>query len=96
MPAAVGELLATRRAAMRPRWSQQFLADELIRRGYPATRTQIARLENSPPTEHKAALLAAAALALQIPVDAVIEAIIRDYAAVQQRVAAIVARSGPT
>lgn len=92
--ATVGELVATRRAAMRPMWSQQFLADELTRRGYPATRTQIARLENSLPTKHKAPLLAAAALVLRIPDDEVIEAIMRDYASVQRRVAATVARSG--
>ena len=85
-----GELVATRRAAMRPRWSQQFLADELTRCGYPATRTQIARLENSLPTKHKSALLAAAALVLGIPNAAMIDAVTRDYAIVQQRVAAIV------
>ena len=86
----VGELLATHRAAMRPRWSQQFLADELTRCGYPATRTQIARLENSLPTKHHSALLSAAALVLRIPNAAMIEAMTRDYAIVQQRVAAIV------
>ena len=88
----VGELVATHRAAMRPRWSQQFLADELTRCGYPATRTQIARLENSLPTKHHSALLAAAALVLRIPNAAMIDAMTRDYATVQQRVAAIVTR----
>lgn len=64
---------------MRPRWSQEFLADELTRRGYPATRGQIARLEHAVPGAHDSELLAAVAQALQIPLEAVQRALKEDF-----------------
>ena len=86
MLAAVGQLVASARAAMRPKWSQRFLAEELTLRGYPTTRSQITRLENSEATLHDAELLAAAALILQIPDESVLLAIVEDYARVRERV----------
>ena len=68
---------------MRPRWSQQFVADELTRRGYPATRSQVARLENSPPSQCNPVLLAAVARVLEISDGSVERAIIADYRSVQ-------------
>ena len=93
MRSAVGELIAAARAAMRPRWSQQFLAEELTLRGYPATRSQIARLENSLPCEHSAELLAAAAHVLGIPQRSVQRAIMDDYGSVYQRIAEALAEA---
>lgn len=70
---------------MRPRWSQEFLAEELTRRGYPATRGQIARLEHTVPGAHDSELTAAVAQALQIPLQAVQRAREDDFERVWHR-----------
>ena len=88
MPSTLGHLLASARAAMRPKWSQQFLADELTLRGYPATRSQIARLENSPACGYNAELLAAATRCLGIADESVHRAILDDYRGIEARVVA--------
>ena len=79
--------MAAARAAMRPRWSQRFLAEELTLREYPATRSQIARLENRPPNDYDAELLAAAALVLRVPYESVQQAIVNDYRTAYERIA---------
>lgn len=86
MPGTVGLLITSARRAKRPRWSQQFLAEELERLGFPATRNQIARLELSVPTRHPDELLAAAATALEIDVDAVARAVSVDYRTLHEQV----------
>ena len=88
MLSTVGHLLASARAAMRPKWSQQFLAEELTLRGYPATRSQIARLENSPACAYNLELLAAATRVLTIPDESVQRAMLEDYRGIQERVVA--------
>ena len=96
MPGAVGQLIAFARRAKRPRWSQQFLAEELERLGYPATRNQIARLEPSGPTRHADELLAAAATALEIDVDTVMRAVSEDYGTLHQQVRQRIAPQRPS
>jgi transcriptional regulator with XRE-family HTH domain len=64
---------------MRPRWSQQFLADELTLRGFPATRGQIARLENCDMNMYDANLLAAVACLMGVADELVRRAIVDDY-----------------
>ena len=86
MRSAVGELIASARAAKRPRWSQQFLADELTLRGFPTTRSHIARLEGGPRASHKEDLLCACAIVLEIPDELVVRAIIADYRSVYERI----------
>ena len=86
MRSAVGELIASARAAKRPRWSQQFLADELTLRGFPITRSHIARLENSPRTGHREDMLCASALVLGIPRELVEQTILVDYRSVCERI----------
>ena len=88
MPSAVSDLIATRRQTQRPRWSQQFLADELQRLGYPATREQIARLERSEPLRANPELIAAVTLALGIEADALRQALFEDFHTVESSVAA--------
>ncbi len=73
---------------MRPRWSQQFLADELTQRGFPVTRSQIVRLETSGSNPRTFELVAAIAIVMPIPVSAVRESIIRDVLAAHEEVAA--------
>lgn len=68
---------------MRPRWSQDFLAEELTLRGYSVTRGQVARLETAPPGRHDAELLAAIAEIMSIPDPLVRRAIMEDYEALQ-------------
>ena len=51
----------------------------MLRRGFPTTRNQIARLERSEPTLYSCELLAAAALCLGIEPAAVLAAIAEDY-----------------
>lgn len=86
MSAAVGELISFRRASMRPRWSQRFLAEELTFRGYAATRSQIARLENAAPGQHNIELLAAAACVLSVMPEELHGAIIDDCKTVYRQV----------
>ena len=95
MPGAVGQLIASARGAKRPRWSQQFLAEELERLGFPATRNQIARLELSGPTRHPDELLAAAATALEIDIDTVVGAVSEDYRTLHQQVRERIAPQRP-
>ncbi|MEE8422453.1 MAG: hypothetical protein V3S31_06725 [Dehalococcoidia bacterium] len=83
MPAQVGQLIASARTRMRPRWSQDFLAEELTLRGYSVTRGQIARLETASPGRHDAELLAAIAEIMAIPDALVRRAIMEDYEALQ-------------
>lgn len=85
MRSALSELIAEARSAQRPKWSQQFLADELSRYGQETTREQIARLERSAPFRVNPQLLAAAALLLRVEHDALSRAILRDYATVAER-----------
>ena len=44
MDSAVGRLIQQARLGRRPKWSQQFLADELCRIRYETTREQVARI----------------------------------------------------
>ena len=87
MPGAVARSVAAARGSRRPRWSQQFLAEELTRRGYPATRNQIARLELSAANHHRAALLAAVAAVLAIDAETIVRAVAGDYLALHQLMA---------
>ncbi len=73
---------------MRPRWSQRFLADELTRRGFPVTRSQIVRLETSGPNARTIELVTAIAIVMPIPVSAVRDGIVRDLLAAHEKVAA--------
>ena len=86
MRSAVGELIASARAAKRPKWSQQFLADELTLRGFPATRSHIARLESSRRAGHREDMLCASAIVLEIPHELVEQAILADYRSVCERI----------
>lgn len=95
MPGAVGQLIASARRAKRPRWSQQFLAEELEWLGFPATRNQIARLELSGPTRHSDELLAAAATALEIDVDTVARVVSEDYCMLHRQVRQRIAPQRP-
>ncbi len=95
MPGAVGQLIASARRAKRPRWSQQFLAEELERLGFPATRNQIARIELSAPTRHPGELLAAAATALDIDLDTVARAVSDDYRTLHEQVSQRIAPQPP-
>lgn len=79
MPCEVGELIAQMRMTRRPKWSQQFLADELCLMGYDATREQIARLERAEPLRVNPELVAAAAFALGIEREDLHSAIVSDY-----------------
>lgn len=76
---AVAALFRNERAFRRPRWSQQFLADELCRLGYDATRERIARLEVARPLEYNAELILTVATALRISERALFDAIWLDY-----------------
>ena len=82
MSSAVGCLIQQARVSRRPKWSQQFLADELCRVGYETTREQIARMERTEPCRANAELLAAAAMALQIDEQTLQGAILADYLSV--------------
>ena len=86
MRSAVGNLVARSRAGMRPRWSQQFLSDELTRRGFPVTRSQIARLETGVPNSRSMELVAAIAIVMPLPVSSVTDAIVHDFLAAHERV----------
>ncbi len=72
---------------MRPRWSQQFLSDELTSRGFPVTRSQIARLETGVLNVRSSELVAAIAIVMPIPVSAVTDAIVHDFLGAHERVA---------
>ena len=87
MPGSVARSVAVARRSRRPRWSQQFLAEELTRRGYPTTRNQIARLELSEANQHRADLVAAVAAVLAIDAETIVCAVASDYLAVHQRMA---------
>ncbi len=87
MPGAVARSIATARRSQRPRWSQQFLAEELTRRGYPTTRNQIARLELSEANHHRADLVAAVVAVLAIDAETIVRAVASDYLALHQRMA---------
>ena len=87
MPGAVAPSVATARRSRRPRWSQQFLAEELTHRGYPTTRNQIARLELSEANQHRADLVAAVAAVLAIDAETIVRAVASDYLAVHQQLA---------
>jgi hypothetical protein len=78
----VGELVQRARAQQRPRWSQQFLADELTRLGYTITREQIARFERSDPLRTNIELLAALAFVLKLDLQQLQAALFADYLAV--------------
>jgi hypothetical protein len=82
MESAVGRLIQQARMSRRPKWSQQFLADELCRLGYETTREQIARLERCEPCRANAELLAAVALALHLDEQVLQAAIFSDYLSV--------------
>ena len=84
MSSAVGYLIQQARVSRRPKWSQQFLADELCRVGYETTREQIARMERSEPCRVNAELLSAAAMALQIDEPTLQAAILADYDAIAE------------
>ena len=73
---------------MRPRWSQQFLSDELTRRGFPVTRSQIARLETGVPNARTMEIVAAISVVMPIPINSVTDAIVQDFFAARERVAA--------
>ena len=88
MASAVAGLIASVRAEKRPPWSQAFLADEMLRRGFATSRNQIARLERSEPTLYSYELVAVAGLCLGIELTAVLAAIAEDYLIVQRRMAA--------
>ncbi len=75
---AAGELVAGSRSRQRPPWSQEFLAEELSRRGRQTSRNQIARLELSLPGRCDLRLFAAAAIALGIERDGVVSAVAAD------------------
>ena len=87
MPGAVARSVATARRSRRPRWSQQFLAEELTRRGYPTTRNQIARLELSEANQHRADLVAAVAAALAIDAETIVRSVASDYLMLHQQMA---------
>ncbi|MEX2446705.1 MAG: helix-turn-helix transcriptional regulator [Dehalococcoidia bacterium] len=75
-----GNLIRQARLARRPKWSQQFLADELTERGYGTTRSQIARLERGDAVHAGSAeLLTAAAIVLEVDVETFQNAVIADY-----------------
>ena len=82
MNSAVGRLIQQARVGRRPKWSQQFLADELCRVGYETTREQIARIERSEPCRLNAELLAASAMVLDIEEPVLQGAILSDYLSV--------------
>lgn len=88
MASAIAGLIASARAAKRPSWSQAFLADDMLRHGFPTTRNQIARLERSEPTLYSHQLVAAAGLCLGIEPAAVLAAIAEDYLTVHRGMAA--------
>jgi hypothetical protein len=72
----------------RPRWSQQFLADELTRMGYATTREQIARLELSEPGRANVELVAAITVALRLDDQVSQAAIFSDYLSVMSALSA--------
>lgn len=78
----VGQLVQRARAEQRPRWSQQFLADELCRLGYATSREQIARFERGEPLRTNVELLAAVAFVLKLHHDALQSALFEDYLSV--------------
>jgi hypothetical protein len=82
MESAVGRLIQEARLSRRPKWSQQFLADELCRIGYETTREQIARLERCEPCRANAELLAAISAALHLDEQVLQTAIFEDYLSV--------------
>ena len=84
MTCEVAELIATARLDQRPKWSQQFLADELCRLGYEATREQIARLERAEPLRANAELAAAAAYALGVTREQLHAAVVADYLSIER------------
>ena len=86
MAGAVAQLARGLRRAKRPRWSQQFLAEELTRHGHAATRNQIARLEISESNRHPPELVAAIAVLLDADLNDLVKAIARDYLTVHRRV----------
>jgi hypothetical protein len=65
-----------------------FLAEKPTLRGYPATRSQIARLESSLACTYNAELLAAATRVLRIPDESVPRAMLDDYRTIQDGVVA--------
>jgi hypothetical protein len=79
MESAVGRLIQEARLSRRPKWSQQFLADELCRIGYETTREQVARLERCEPCRANAELLAAVSAALHLDEQVLQGAIFADY-----------------
>ena len=82
MMSHVGQLVQRARAEQRPRWSQQFLADELCRLGYATSREQIARFERGEPLRTNVELLAAVAFVLRLNSDALQSALFADYMSV--------------
>ena len=83
----VGQLVQRMRAAQRPRWSQQFLADELCRLGYATSREQIARFERGEPLRTNVELLAAVAFVLKVDPTALRAALFEDYLTVATPIA---------
>ena len=96
MTSAVGRLIQQARVNRRPKWSQQFLADELCRLGYETTREQIARIERSEPSRSNAELLAAVALALSLDEQVLQAAILADYLSVATALTVRLPGSQPT
>jgi hypothetical protein len=83
MTSAIGALVYQARSSRRPRWSQQFLADELSRLGYAVTRDQVARLELSEPCRANVELVAAISIALDLDEEVSQAAFCSDYVSVQ-------------
>ena len=95
MPGAVGRLIASSRRQQRPPYSQQFVADELNRLGYPVTRTRISRLESSDPRRDPVELVAAIAIVLEIESEAVFRAILEDARTVEAEIRERLSSGGP-
>jgi hypothetical protein len=86
MESAVGRLIQEARMNRRPKWSQQFLADELSRVGYETTREQIARMERSEPCHLNAELFAAVAGVLRLDEQLLQAAMFDDYLTVAKQI----------
>lgn len=88
MASAVGELLAAARRRKRPRWSQQFLAEEAASIGIPVSRSQVARAERADPGTYNCAMVIGLAIALGVSETDLMEGLLADLRALHARITA--------
>lgn len=86
MPSEAGLLLTAARHTKRPRWSQQFLAEEIAEIGIPLSRSQIARAERSEAGTYNCETMIALAMALAVPHDEIMDALLADLETVYKQV----------